>query len=128
MKRVFLNTKIKISVLLFLGAFTLFFSAHGQTAPISFDNPFLTVAPHLPKMVRYDGVGKKFHGEKYIYKKEENETALKVWSEKYPGEVGSYKDTAVKYFASISVNTLSPTDQELFFDLKSQWLMVLQNN
>lgn len=117
----FLFKKILFISFLFTSVFSY---AYSQDAPSS--HPILLAAPHLPKMVRYDGVGKKFHGEKYYYKKEVNENALKNWMKAYPEEAAKYKETTEKYMSTVDILELSPEEKELYYDLKSQWYIFRQ--
>lgn len=97
--------------------------ANGQTS-VS-ENPVIKAAPHLPKMERSSDDAKLFHGEKFTYKAD-NEVTLKEWISKYPSEVEAYKMVIDKYLKDTDVTKLGATDQDTFYDLKSQWLMAIQ--
>lgn len=89
-------------------------------------NTIVNLAPHLPKMLRYDGSDKAFYGVKHTYKSGQNENNLKEWIKKYPEEAEKYKAEAAKFFESMTEETLSGVEKELYCDLKSQWLMFSQ--
>jgi len=97
------------------------------------DNPviknvphLIKAAPHLPVMERSTEEGNLFYGAKFTYNKVDNEKALKEWSENYPNEVVSYKLAIDSYLKNTDVSKLSAADQNTFYDLKSQWFMVIQ--
>ena len=52
----------------------LFFSSllFAQNTPLPKDHPIAVAAPHLPSMIRYNGVGHKFYGEKFTYNGAQN--------------------------------------------------------
>lgn len=106
---------------------SVIFTAFCQSSPLPKDNPVAIAAPHLPSMIRYDGVGKIFYGENAKYKIGVNEAGLKTWSKDYPAEVLKYKDAIVSYLKSAESTTLTDKDKEVYRDLKSQWLMFLQS-
>ena len=104
----------------------LFITSYGQDASFREANPLAKAAPHLPKMVRYNGAGREFHGAKYSYNADATKAAIKAWIKTYPEEVAKYKSAASEFFKKTDEKTLSGKDQEHFYDLKSQWLMISQ--
>lgn len=111
--------------LLFL---TLLFSVivgFSQTQPLSKDHPIAAAAPHLPLIVRFDGTGTEFHGDKYSYNKELNEAALKTWIANFADEFKSYK-SAISDYLKTDPATLSDSDKDVYSDLKSQFWMISQ--
>lgn len=110
---------------------TLFFTMilYAQSEPkvlIITENPLIEAAPNLPKMERSTEGGKLFYGVKFTYKADENKKTLKDWTVNYPSEVVDYKVAIAKYLKDTDVSKLSAADQNTFYDLKSQWLMVMQ--
>ena len=110
----------------FVATLLLFFSITAYTQTTAIENPVIQAAPNLPKMERSTDGKILFHGEKFTYKKDENEKTLKKWSLNYPSEVAAYKIAIGKYLKDTDVSKLSSTDQNTFYDLKSQWIMSLQ--
>lgn len=110
----------------FMLTLIIYSSSHSQSIATASENPITLAAPHLPKMIRYDGVGKEFHGEKHSYKKEVNVTAVKDWIKNHPDEVTKYKEAAAKYFSSVKESELTVEEKELYYDQKSQWYIVRQ--
>lgn len=79
--------------------------------------------PHLPAITRYDGTGKKFYGEKYVYKLQ-CESNIDNWIDNYPAEVTAYKAIISNYVSNTNVQTLTPAEQDVYYDLSTQWIMV----
>ena len=111
--------------LLFLVILFCGFVGFSQTQPLSKDHPIAIAAPNLPLIVRFDGTGTEFHGEKYSYNKESNESGLKTWMKNFPDEFKNYK-IAISDYLKTDPSTLSDSDKEVFTDLKSQNLMIIQ--
>jgi hypothetical protein len=88
----------------------------GQTKALPDDHPIAKAAPHLPLMVRYKGSGNAFHGEKYVYQKEENESKIREWIKRYPSEFTQYTGVISSFFK----------EKEIHNDLMSQWIMIRQ--
>lgn len=124
-----MNKKTCLKNVLFI--LTLFFSillsaqSEAEISSVS-KNPVTQAAPNLPKMERSTKESLLFHGVKFTYKAKENEKALKDWSINYPSEVADYKIAIAKYLEDTAVSKLLTTDQDAFYDLKSQWIMSLQ--
>ncbi len=110
-----------------LAILLLFISYCGfaQTAPLPANHPIALAAPHLPLIIRFDGVGKEFHGDKYTYNLESNLQNIKDWIKNFPDELNSYKGAIATYLKT-DLSTLSDSDKEIFTDLKSQWFMIAQ--
>ena len=111
--------------LLFLLILFCGLAGFSQTQPLSKDHPIAVAAPNLPLMVRFNGTGTEFHGEKYSYNKESNESAFKNWIKNFADEYKSYK-TAINDYLKTDPSTLSDSDKEVFTDLKSQYWMLSQ--
>lgn len=105
---------------------SLFCTAFSQTMPLTADNPIAIAAPHLPLMIRYDGVGRVFYGENTTYKFEINDSNLRTWIKNYPDELVTYKDAASKYLKTAESTLLTAGNKELYQDLKSQYSMIIQ--
>ena len=100
-------------------------SAFAQAPRAPIQDSVAAVAPHLPAIVRYDGVGAEFHGDKYSYKRE-CQASVAQWAKDYPEEVAKFKDVAGAYINGANVETLSSSEAEVYYDLKAQWYMVIQ--
>lgn len=100
------------------------YMAQAQNNDLPANHVIKVAAPHLPKMERSNG-GKVFYGEKHTYKLE-NKAALEKWMGQYPAEAVAYKAAITKLLNETDVNTLSDQEKELYYDLKSQWLMASQ--
>lgn len=97
-----------------------------QSVLLPSDHPIAIAAPHLPALLKYDGVGKAIYGDKYSYKREENMVNIKEWIRNYPEEVTKYKAAINEYLKHADPSLLSGNDKELYHELKSQWMMVSQ--
>lgn len=106
------------------------FSFHLQTLSQSGDlrktHPVVIAVPHLPEMIKYNGEGKPFYGEKFKYKKNENEDNVHEWIKAYPEEYKKYKTVIAEYMKATDPETLSADAATLYYDLKAQWLMIRQ--
>lgn len=107
---------------------TLFLSSFlfAQSTPLPGDHPIAIAAPHLPLILRHDGTGVVFYGERFTYKKEQNETNLRNWIKTYPEEVTKYKVAIAAFLKDTEVSTLTEAQAALYCDLKSQYLMFMQ--
>lgn len=113
-------------ILLFISIILCSVMGFSQLGPLPKDHPITLAAPHLPLIVRFDGIGGEFHGEKYSYKKEQNTANFKSWVASYPQEVTPYKDAMAGLIKSTDVSLLSDSDKETFTDLVSQYWMIIQ--
>lgn len=97
-----------------------------QPPRLSKNHPVAVAAPHLPAIIRYNGVGQKFYGEKNVYNADQNNAKLKGWMKAYSGELAKYKVAISKYLESTDESKLSTKEAELYYDLKTQWMMIRQ--
>lgn len=118
--------KRKYSTGIFMLFFMLLFSWQSKAQTSEVKNPILEVAPNLPKMIRATEGSNLFYGAKFTYDNLKNKSALKQWSIAYPEEVTNYKVAIAKYLEETNVSTLTTSEQDTFYDLKSQWLMSMQ--
>lgn len=105
---------------------SFFLTAFSQSMPLPSDNPISIAAPHLPLMIRYDGTGKVFYAENTTYKSELNQSNLKDWIKNYPDEVSRYKIAIGTYLKTADTGGLTTENKEIYRDLKSQYVMVIQ--
>ena len=94
--------------------------------PLPEAHPIAKAAPHLPLMVRYEGQGIVFNVENNKYKFEANEGRFKNWMKTYPTELLHYKEAISSYLKNTRIAKLSDENKQLYIDLKSQWLLILQ--
>lgn len=128
MKKLFFNFIHLRKAVLPTGIFLLCFTINGwsQIAPLPVDHPIAVAAPHLPPILRHDGIGKPMYGDKFTYKQDENIANLKKWLIDYPEEVVKYKEAISGFLKSSDLSTLSENEKELYYDLKFQRMMISQ--
>jgi hypothetical protein len=100
--------------------------ANAQTTPLPKDHPVKVAAPNLPEMVRATASEENvFHGLGYSYSNA-NEAKVKAWIAKFPAEVDSYKTAINLYIKDSETKTLNDVEKEIYSDLKSQFIMIIQ--
>ena len=110
-------------LLLFCNSFCTAFS---QNVPLPKAHPIAIAAPHLPLIVKYEGQGIVFNVENNKYKFEGNEGRFKNWMKTYPEELAKYKDAIAIFLKNSPTNKLNTENHQLYVDLKSQWLLIVQ--
>ena len=83
-------------------------------------------APHLPLLLRYTGQGIVFSSENNKYTFEGNEQRFKKWMDDYPTELLQYKKAISYYLINTHPAKLNDENKQLYIDLKSQWLLIVQ--
>ncbi|NMM49662.1 hypothetical protein [Marinigracilibium pacificum] len=107
--------------------FCLSFSSKAQTInDQDSEHPIAVVAPHLPQLLRFEGTGNSFYGVERQYQSDNNINRLQAWITNFPEEYSSYKGKIEEYLASVDQEALSNSDLEIYYDIKSQWLMLSQ--
>lgn len=128
MKAVLLNFPPLLKTMVAASTMVLCFitMSWSQSIPLPSDHPIAVAAPHLPAILRHDGIGKPIYGDKYTYKGEENAIRIKEWMRNYPEEVIRYKEAIAEYLKNTNVDLISENERELYHDLNSQWMLVRQ--
>lgn len=114
-----------LMIFLIVSAFSIN-KASAQTTPLPKDHPVKVAAPNLPEMVRATASEENvFHGLGYSYSNA-NEAKVKAWIAKFPAEVDSYKTAINLYIKDSETKTLTDVEKEIYSDLKSQFIMIIQ--
>jgi len=103
-----------------------FYTAFSQSLPLPKAHPIAIAAPHLPLLLKYTGQGIIFNVENNKYTFDGNEQRFKIWMDDYPTELMHYKEAISYYLKNTHPEKLNGENKQLYVDLKSQWLLIVQ--